>query len=89
MATKIKLAEALLRRKELQGQVRKMGFEKNSIEMTINNMYANAELYKKIADAKRLQGDGYETELKIALKQQEAWEDAVKLLEDAYSDFIK
>lgn len=57
--------------------------------MAINNMYANAEMYKKIADAKRLQGDGYETELKIALNQQEAWKGAAELVEEAYRDFMK
>lgn len=64
-----------------------MGFEKNSIEIAISNMYANAELYSRIAQAKKLQE--YDVELKVALAQEEAWKGAAKLMEEAYRDFIK
>ena len=64
-----------------------MGFEKNSIEMAINNMYSNSELYNKIAEAKRLQE--YDLELKIALAQEETWKAAAVMLEEAYRDFQK
>ena len=55
--------------------------------MAISNMYANAELYARVAQAKRLQE--YDVELKVALAQKDAWKGAAELLADAYRDFIK
>ena len=66
--------------------------EKNIIEITINNMSANADLYRRIAEAMMRQGEGYETALAVAEAQAEAWDGAVKMMSQAweeYPDWIK
>ena len=51
------------------------------IKKCMDNMAANAELYRKIADTKCLQE--YSEEYRLAKAQQEAWHSASNMLNEA------
>lgn len=55
------------------------------IEVAIENMMANADLYRKIANAKYLEND--DIELALASARMQTWTEAADLLKDAYGYF--